>query len=232
MAIQKRSIKDLDENCNSKIIHWSKSKRTVVSIFLPWVSAEKGLGELGHLECWVVKQVNSTSNATSDLLANKKITRQAILQNWAAIDFLLLLHSHECNELEGLGCLKLTSKSMDIGVTLKQIKGHSTRIQGMAQQHFPRIGTLQMALFHHKDYSPAHLSYHYSFGHGVHSERSLLILSYEDHLFRNQCDWNPCLPTPSILVSWCLPWLQMPPRSLFLKKKRRDVAVRILLSYC
>ncbi|TRZ05049.1 hypothetical protein HGM15179_022059 [Zosterops borbonicus] len=53
------------------------------------------------------------------LSEDEKITRQATLQNRAAIDFLLLLHGHECQKFEGLCCLNLTLKALDIHAALR-----------------------------------------------------------------------------------------------------------------
>ncbi|XP_063280555.1 uncharacterized protein LOC134565100 isoform X2 [Prinia subflava] len=119
--IQKRSADNLDPNCNSEIFHWAKSKRVAVSLFLPWVAAAKALGELGHLECWVVKQANLTSIAISSLLEDEEITRQATIQNRAAFDYLLLLHGHECQEFEGLCCMNLSSKAPNIHAALRSM---------------------------------------------------------------------------------------------------------------
>nr|XP_054485903.1 uncharacterized protein LOC129118529 [Agelaius phoeniceus]XP_054485904.1 uncharacterized protein LOC129118529 [Agelaius phoeniceus]XP_054485905.1 uncharacterized protein LOC129118529 [Agelaius phoeniceus] len=113
-ARKKRDLRNLDPNCDSEIVHWSKPKGVAITVFLPWVSAAKALGELSHLECWVAKQANITSAALSDLLADDETTRQATLQNRAAIDFLLLLHNHRCEEFEGLCCLNLSSKAENV----------------------------------------------------------------------------------------------------------------------
>ncbi|XP_039567931.1 uncharacterized protein LOC120503489 [Passer montanus] len=118
-----RDLKDLDEQCDSKIVHWSKPEGVAWTVFLPWVSIAKSLGELAHLECWVAKQANLTSAALSDLLSDEEITRQATLQNRAAIDFLLLLHDHRCKEFEGLCCLNLTSKTEDARSSIYKMKG-------------------------------------------------------------------------------------------------------------
>ncbi|XP_036259323.1 uncharacterized protein LOC118699418 [Molothrus ater] len=119
----KRDIKELDLECDSEIIHWSKPKIVAVTLFLPWVSVAKSLGELARLECWVAKQANLTSATLSDLLADEETTRKATLQNRAAIDFLLLLHNHRCEEFEGLCCLNLTSRAEDVRVTIDKMKG-------------------------------------------------------------------------------------------------------------
>ncbi|RMB92628.1 hypothetical protein DUI87_30937 [Hirundo rustica rustica] len=121
--VQKRDLASLDANCDSEIIHWSKVKGVAVTVFLPWVSTAKALGELAHLECWVAKQGNLTSNALAGLLSDKEITRQATLQNRAAIDYLLLLHGHRCEEFEGLCCINLSTKAEDVHKAIQSIWG-------------------------------------------------------------------------------------------------------------
>ncbi|RMC13059.1 hypothetical protein DUI87_10589 [Hirundo rustica rustica] len=120
--VQKRDLASLDANCDSEIIHWSKVKGVAVTVFLPWVSTAKTLGELAHLECWVAKQANLTSNALAGLLSDEEVTRQATLQNRAAIDYLLLLHGHRCEEFEGLCCFNLSSKAEDVHTAIRQMR--------------------------------------------------------------------------------------------------------------
>ncbi|XP_037982585.1 uncharacterized protein LOC119696815 [Motacilla alba alba] len=117
----KRNTHQIDPECDAEIVHWSRSKNIAVSVFLPWVAAAKALGELEHLECWVAKQANLTSAALMDLLADEEVTRQATLQNRAAIDFLLLLHNHQCEEFEGLCCLNLSSRAEDARKTIMKM---------------------------------------------------------------------------------------------------------------
>ncbi|XP_063248271.1 uncharacterized protein LOC134547974 [Prinia subflava] len=121
-AIAKRDLRNLDPNCDSEIVHWSKSKGIAVTIFAPWVSIAKNMGELAHLECWVAKQSKITSNALYNLLQDGEVTRQATLQNRAAIDYLLLLHGHTCEEFEGLCCFNLSSRAEDTKQILRQMQ--------------------------------------------------------------------------------------------------------------
>ncbi|TRZ10887.1 hypothetical protein HGM15179_016215 [Zosterops borbonicus] len=121
-TIQKRDLASLDPDCDSEIVHWSRAKATAVTVFLPWVSIAKAMGELGRLECWVVKQANLMTNALTDLLSDEQITRQATLQNRAAIDYLLLLHEHSCEEFEGLCCFNLSSKAENVRQSIAQIR--------------------------------------------------------------------------------------------------------------
>lgn len=121
LTLQKRSLKELDPNCDSEIVHWSKPKGVAVTVFLLWVSAAKALGELVHLECGVAKQANLTSAALADL-SDKEITRQTTLHNIAAIDFLLLLYGHRCEEFQGLYCLTLSSKAEDVYKSINKMR--------------------------------------------------------------------------------------------------------------
>ncbi|RLV98676.1 hypothetical protein DV515_00010559 [Chloebia gouldiae] len=137
--MQKRSAENLVANCNSEIFHWAKSKRVAVSLFLPWVTVAKALGELGHLECWVVKQANLTSAAVSSLLEDEEITRQAMLKNRAAIDFLLLLHGHECQEFKGLYCMDLTTKPPNIHAALRSMNSLIGQVKQESEDWFKEL---------------------------------------------------------------------------------------------
>ncbi|RMC18091.1 hypothetical protein DUI87_04970 [Hirundo rustica rustica] len=128
-AIQKRDLSAIDPDCDSEIVHWSKPKGVAVTIFLPWVAIAKALVELAHLECWVAKQANLTTDALTNLLGEEETTRQATLQNRADIDYLLLLHGHRCEEFEGLCCFNLTSKAENIHDTMRRMKEMVTNIK-------------------------------------------------------------------------------------------------------
>ncbi|XP_064265992.1 uncharacterized protein LOC135294539 [Passer domesticus] len=125
----RRDLTNLDSLCDEEIFHWSKPEEVAWITFLPWVAVAQSLGELGHLECWVAKQANLTSAALSDLLQDEEITRQATLQNRAAIDFLLLLHDHRCQDFEGLCCLNLTSKAEDVRLAIDQMREMISKIK-------------------------------------------------------------------------------------------------------
>lgn len=118
----KRHVEQFGQDCDSKIEHWPKSKRIAMSALLPWVAAAKALGELGELECWAAKQANLTSATLTELLQDERITRQAVLQNRAALDFLLLKHHHSCREFQGLCCFDLKTRAPDIQAKIHQIQ--------------------------------------------------------------------------------------------------------------
>ncbi|OWK64084.1 Endogenous retrovirus group K member 8 Pol protein [Lonchura striata] len=131
LARKKRDtdLVDLDENCKDEVTHWSKMKSVVTTAFLPWLSIAQAFNELAGLECWVVKQANITSAALSNLLTDEETTRQATLQNRAAIDFLLLLHNHRCEEFAGLCCMNLTSKAEDVRTSISRMQEMIHHIQ-------------------------------------------------------------------------------------------------------
>lgn len=54
--------------------------------------------------------------------------RHQILQNRAAIDFLLLAHGHACNDFEGMCCFNLSSDSQSIHKQLEWLKLHTQKI--------------------------------------------------------------------------------------------------------
>lgn len=132
LTCQNRATLELDPNCDSQVVSWSFSKRIAASLFLPWAVAAKALSELSHLECWMGKQANLTSKALAQLLEDEETTRHATLQNRAAIDYLLLLHGHRCEEFEGLCCLNLSSNARSIHKTLQEMQQelHQLRTEG------------------------------------------------------------------------------------------------------
>ncbi|RMC19245.1 hypothetical protein DUI87_03851 [Hirundo rustica rustica] len=105
------------------LVTWGRGYACVSTPTGPkWIPSKWTLGELAHLECWVAKQANLTTDALTNLLSDEETTRQATLQSRAAIDYLLLLHSHQCEEFEGLCCFNLTSRAENIHESIRQMK--------------------------------------------------------------------------------------------------------------
>ncbi|TRZ06827.1 hypothetical protein HGM15179_020279 [Zosterops borbonicus] len=82
---------------------------------------------------------NLTSNALSDLLQDEEVTRQATIQNRAAIDYLLLLHHHTCEEFEGLCCFSLSSRAEDVRQSIKKIRDMVHDIKEETKDWFDNI---------------------------------------------------------------------------------------------
>lgn len=66
--------------------------------------------------------MNLISAALSKLLEDEEATRQATLQNQAAIDFLLLVHGHSCEKFEGFCCFNLSDRSQSIHASISKMK--------------------------------------------------------------------------------------------------------------
>ncbi|KAL2307548.1 hypothetical protein Nmel_000518, partial [Mimus melanotis] len=113
---------EFDESCDPKLYNWNKPTRATVSLFFPRVAAAKALGDIAHFECWFSKQANVTSAALNDLLKDEETTRHASLQNRAAIDFLLLVHRHGCEDFEGMCCFNLSSRSTSIQENIQKVR--------------------------------------------------------------------------------------------------------------
>lgn len=90
--VRRELSQQLDENCKDDVKLWSKAETIAASFFTPGVAAAGAHKMLQGLACWVVKQVNQTSSILSLLADDLSTVKHAILQNRAAIDFLLLAH--------------------------------------------------------------------------------------------------------------------------------------------
>ena len=60
--------------------------------------------EISRLACTMAKALNATFQAISAVSQELGQVREAVLENRAAIDHLLLRHNHGCEEFKGLCC--------------------------------------------------------------------------------------------------------------------------------
>ncbi|NXU09898.1 ERB1 protein, partial [Pardalotus punctatus] len=126
---QQHSIShQLGPDCNDELQLWSITARVFSSLFAPGVSAGKALGDIEKLACWTVRQANVTTNIISQMLLNQNSLRHALLQNRAAIDFLLLAQGSGCEDVEGMCCFNLTDHSESARKQLKWLKEHTNKI--------------------------------------------------------------------------------------------------------
>lgn len=125
---QKRSS-PLPENCNDEVELWSATARIFASIFAPGVAAAQSLAQIERLACWSVKQANLTTLILNAMLEDTNSVRHAVLQNRAAIDFLLLAQGHGCEDLEGMCCFNLSDHSVSIHKALKALRDHTEEIK-------------------------------------------------------------------------------------------------------
>lgn len=71
--------------------------------------------------------MNATSTAISDLLTDEEAVKHATLRNRAALDYLLLVHGHGCEDFLGLYCMNLSDHSVFIHQQLQNL----TKLQRM-----------------------------------------------------------------------------------------------------
>nr|5H9C_A Chain A, Envelope glycoprotein gp95 [Rous sarcoma virus (strain Schmidt-Ruppin A)] len=67
---------------------------------------------------------NLTTSLLGDLLDDVTSIRHAVLQNRAAIDFLLLAHGHGCEDVAGMCSFNLSDQSESIQKKFQLMKEH------------------------------------------------------------------------------------------------------------
>ena len=77
--------------------------------------------EISRLACTMAKALNATSEAISAISQELGQVREAVLENHAAVDYLLLRHNHGCEEFKGLCCFNLTDSSQFIEHEVKRV---------------------------------------------------------------------------------------------------------------
>ncbi|XP_049649677.1 uncharacterized protein LOC126035290 isoform X1 [Accipiter gentilis] len=124
----KRSIAQLSQNCDDNVELWSVTTRIFASMF-PSVGTARALNQLNKLACWSVKQARATSEVLEEMMQDMSSLRHAVLQNRAAIDFLLLAQGHGCEDVEGMCCFNLSDHSQSIHKQIDWLKKHTQKIQ-------------------------------------------------------------------------------------------------------
>ncbi|KFO98912.1 hypothetical protein N300_14673, partial [Calypte anna] len=100
----------LSPNCIDEIALWNVGESGATSLFLAGATSAKALGTLNCLACFVAKSINETSAILTALANDLDSVRHTILQNRAAIDYLLLAHG--CENFDGMRCMDLNSRSI------------------------------------------------------------------------------------------------------------------------
>jgi len=119
----------LPPDCNDEVQLWSATARIFASFFAPGVAAAQALKEIERLACWSVRQANLTTLILNAMLEDTNSIRHAVLQNRAAINFLLLAQGHGCEDVEGMCCFNLSDHSVSIHKALQAMKEHTEKIQ-------------------------------------------------------------------------------------------------------
>ena len=89
---------------------------------------KKALQLVTRLACWTAKQMNLTLDIIGDLTTDVDSLRHALLQDRAAIDFLLLAQGHGCEDFEGMCCMNLSNHSVSIHKKLRQLKDNMKKL--------------------------------------------------------------------------------------------------------
>ena len=85
--------------------------------------------EISRSACTMAKALNDTLQAISAISQELGKVREAVLENCAAIDYLLLRHNHGCTEFKGLCYFNLTDRSQLIEHKVKQVKDAVSKIK-------------------------------------------------------------------------------------------------------
>ncbi|XP_064007782.1 lactosylceramide alpha-2,3-sialyltransferase isoform X2 [Pogoniulus pusillus] len=126
---RKRAVSQLDPDCNDEVDLWSSTANIFSTLLTPWITIGHNSRLIARLACWSVKQANVTTNVLEQLLMDQNRLRHALLQNRAAIDFLLLAQGHGCEQFEGMCCFNLSDHSQSIHGELKWLREHTQKIK-------------------------------------------------------------------------------------------------------
>ena len=111
-----RDTLQLPEDCDSQITLLSQTEYISLGASIVGVPglAIYNTRVINKLACLIVKSLNNTSIALTELLSDVQSTRQATLQNRAAVDYLLLIHNHGCADFTAMCCFNLSDHSTSI----------------------------------------------------------------------------------------------------------------------
>ncbi|XP_017193511.2 syncytin-2 isoform X2 [Oryctolagus cuniculus] len=130
-----QSLHQLDPSCDDAVNLLSKEEVDALAFSLVGVPglALGAYNTVTKLACTMVKNINSTSTALSLLNEEQQVLQQGILDNRAAIDYLLLLHHKKCNQVKNMCCFNLTDNSHSIAVEIQkltELASHFTQDKG------------------------------------------------------------------------------------------------------
>ncbi|KAF6323388.1 hypothetical protein mRhiFer1_008366 [Rhinolophus ferrumequinum] len=101
----------LDPSCDSNIHLFSPAEYISLSLFVvPAMTIALNV-EISHIACSMAKALNATSQAIHAMGQELGQVREAVLENRAAIDYLLLKHNQGCENFNGLYCFNLSDNS-------------------------------------------------------------------------------------------------------------------------
>nr|XP_038025573.1 uncharacterized protein LOC119714320 [Anas platyrhynchos] len=98
----------LAPDCNDNVELLGVAARAALAILVPGAAAAATLNNLEKLVYWTEKQAHATTEILEEMLPDQNSLRHALLQDRAAIDFLLLAQGHGCEDFEGMCCMNLS----------------------------------------------------------------------------------------------------------------------------
>ncbi|XP_030418618.1 uncharacterized protein LOC115651630 [Gopherus evgoodei] len=125
----KHSINSFAPDCKDTIEFLDPVSHIFAAFLAPGVASAIALNNLEKLACWSIKQFNLTSEIITALLQDVDSIRHAVLQNRAAIDFLLLAQGHGCEDFEGMCCMNLSDHSYSIHALLQQLQANVNKLK-------------------------------------------------------------------------------------------------------
>nr|XP_048723916.1 uncharacterized protein LOC125644273 [Caretta caretta] len=126
----KRSV-PLSDDCIADVELFSRAEYTALAASIVGVPAlaTYSARTLNNLACFAAKAINTTSQAIALLNTEQHELRDAILDNRAAIDFLLLKHHLGCSTFQHMCCFNLTDNSRSIETRLAVLANLTTHIR-------------------------------------------------------------------------------------------------------
>ncbi|XP_067324712.1 endogenous retrovirus group K3 member 1 [Anolis sagrei] len=127
---EKRGV-TLDDSCDSDINLLNQAEYISLAVSLVGVPALAVINHrtLAKTACSLAKVINHTSSAIGLLGVEQQELRNAILDNRAAIDFLLLQHLIGCESVKSMCCFNLTDNSNKISMHVASLKDLAQHIR-------------------------------------------------------------------------------------------------------
>ncbi|XP_039403953.1 syncytin-B-like [Mauremys reevesii] len=121
----------LDASCDSHVHLLSKTETVALAVSLVGVPglATGNSMRINGLACAATKALNATSTAIALLNDEQDDIRHGVLQNRAAIDYLLMLHHYGCEKVNDMCCFNISDHHHSVENQLKIIKNLTDQIR-------------------------------------------------------------------------------------------------------
>ncbi|XP_048220100.1 uncharacterized protein LOC125364550 [Perognathus longimembris pacificus] len=134
-----RKRRDLPPDCDDNLVLLNPADMAVAAAFvLPVPGLVVGIQkEVSKLACVFNKVTNLTAVILEEINQEMKELRTGVLQNRAAIDYLLLKNHLGCEQFEGMCCFDITDNSQKIQSQLEQLKREMAKMKTSDDWGFP-----------------------------------------------------------------------------------------------